>query len=147
MFCLFFFFKQKTAYEMRISDWSSDVCSSDLARREPAVGAEALRLIEEEQHRGVMDRRGQQVGKFAHDMRADRLILVISGETDDALLVGRNREMIGPEMDEAFGEGGLRRDRGGQARARGLAIMEGERSKARGAGKGGVYGWSSGVSE
>src|SRR3546814_1879037 len=32
MFCvfLFFFFKQKTAYEMRISDWSSDVCSSDL---------------------------------------------------------------------------------------------------------------------
>src|SRR3546814_9503188 len=30
MFCLVFFFKQKTAYEMRISDWSSDVCSSDL---------------------------------------------------------------------------------------------------------------------
>src|SRR3546814_6689089 len=30
---VFFFFKQKTAYEMRISDWSSDVCSSDLARR------------------------------------------------------------------------------------------------------------------
>src|SRR3546814_3559310 len=28
----FFFFKQKTAYEMRISDWSSDVCSSDLQR-------------------------------------------------------------------------------------------------------------------
>src|SRR3546814_4924103 len=27
---LFFFFKQKTAYELRISDWSSDVCSSDL---------------------------------------------------------------------------------------------------------------------
>src|SRR3546814_2329712 len=33
-YCLvcFFFFKQKTAYEMRISDWSSDVCSSDLVR-------------------------------------------------------------------------------------------------------------------
>src|SRR3546814_5903358 len=31
--CLFFFFfKQKTAYELRISDWSSDVCSSDLCR-------------------------------------------------------------------------------------------------------------------
>src|SRR3546814_4014808 len=30
MWCIFFFFKQKTAYEMRISDWSSDVCSSDL---------------------------------------------------------------------------------------------------------------------
>src|SRR3546814_5491645 len=38
----FFFFKQKTAYEMRISDWSSDVCSSDLwqmlATRSPASG-------------------------------------------------------------------------------------------------------------
>src|SRR3546814_19408763 len=30
MFVFIFFFKQKTAYEMRISDWSSDVCSSDL---------------------------------------------------------------------------------------------------------------------
>src|SRR3546814_7564099 len=30
MLFIFFFFKQKTAYEMRISDWSSDVCSSDL---------------------------------------------------------------------------------------------------------------------
>src|SRR3546814_3542080 len=30
LFVQFFFFKQKTAYEMRISDWSSDVCSSDL---------------------------------------------------------------------------------------------------------------------
>src|SRR3546814_7715658 len=30
---VFFFFKQKTAYEMRISDWSSDVCSSDLPHR------------------------------------------------------------------------------------------------------------------
>src|SRR3546814_5805552 len=29
---IFFFFKQKTAYEMRISDWSSDVCSSDLKK-------------------------------------------------------------------------------------------------------------------
>src|SRR3546814_1301769 len=36
---LFFFFKQKTAYEMRISDWSSDVCSSDLrdARATPRL--------------------------------------------------------------------------------------------------------------
>src|SRR3546814_16908356 len=32
----FFFYKQKTAYEMRISDWSSDVCSSDLRRIEDA---------------------------------------------------------------------------------------------------------------
>src|SRR3546814_4909021 len=41
-YIFFFFFKQKTAYEMRISDWSSDVCSSDLlqrARRLPGGGA------------------------------------------------------------------------------------------------------------
>src|SRR3546814_13842120 len=40
MCCIVFFFKQKTAYEMRISDWSSDVCSSDL----PAQRAEAQAL-------------------------------------------------------------------------------------------------------
>src|SRR3546814_1313111 len=34
--CVCFFFKQKTAYEMRISDWSSDVCSSDLRQRRRA---------------------------------------------------------------------------------------------------------------
>src|SRR3546814_4111543 len=40
----FFFFKQKTAYEMRISDWSSDVCSSDLAVLvlQPLVALDAL---------------------------------------------------------------------------------------------------------
>src|SRR3546814_8773879 len=37
----FFFFKQKTAYEMRISDWSSDVCSSDLAPIVEGVLADA----------------------------------------------------------------------------------------------------------
>src|SRR3546814_11636809 len=35
---MFFFFKQKTAYEMRISDWSSDVCSSDLRGLAPLIG-------------------------------------------------------------------------------------------------------------
>src|SRR3546814_3663750 len=41
LFWCFFFFKQKTAYEMRISDWSSDVCSSDLVgvvEPEPELG-------------------------------------------------------------------------------------------------------------
>src|SRR3546814_5747139 len=36
--CFIFFFKQKTAYEMRISDWSSDVCSSDLSDDKRLVG-------------------------------------------------------------------------------------------------------------
>src|SRR3546814_3143749 len=49
---LFFFFKQKTAYEMRISDWSSDVCSSDLsapprlaAKIEQATGQGAAFIV------------------------------------------------------------------------------------------------------
>src|SRR3546814_16837449 len=37
LLCMFFFFKQKTAYVVRISDWSSDVCSSALARLDAVV--------------------------------------------------------------------------------------------------------------
>src|SRR3546814_13360938 len=56
--CMFFFFKQKTAYEMRISDWSSDVCSSDL--RHPALNVDrARRLVEQ----------GDIVGLPAHAWR------------------------------------------------------------------------------
>src|SRR3546814_7378713 len=50
----FFFFKQKTAYEMRISDWSSDVCSSDLGmidRGEQPDPAEA-----DDEHPGAVDK-------------------------------------------------------------------------------------------
>src|SRR3546814_10728532 len=43
-FC-FFFFKQKTAYEMRISDWSSDVCSSDLLGDRAQVRPDAIYRI------------------------------------------------------------------------------------------------------
>src|SRR3546814_9016308 len=50
LYTLFFFFKQKTAYEMRISDWSSDVCSSDLNGRLEFADAEDvdvdLQLVE-----------------------------------------------------------------------------------------------------
>src|SRR3546814_19025396 len=41
----FFFFKQKTAYEMRISDWSSDVCSSDLERLRASKAPEPPAMI------------------------------------------------------------------------------------------------------
>src|SRR3546814_1286504 len=64
---IFFFFKQKTAYEMRISDWSSDVCSSDLDAKISIVGigfsrgaeevAALLRMIEE---RGIQDPTGAE---------------------------------------------------------------------------------------
>src|SRR3546814_6513181 len=43
--CWFFLFKQKTAYEMRISDWSSDVCSSDL---DPRPGHSARRAVDDD---------------------------------------------------------------------------------------------------
>src|SRR3546814_2257837 len=45
--CLwFFFFKQKTAYEMRISDWSSDVCSSDLRRDSHELMADIFNYLD-----------------------------------------------------------------------------------------------------
>src|SRR3546814_5640083 len=43
----FFFFKQKTAYEMRISDWSSDVCSSDLGHRQNVEAAVAVEHVDD----------------------------------------------------------------------------------------------------
>src|SRR3546814_12758983 len=61
LMCFFFFFKQKTAYEMRISDWSSDVCSSDLA-----AGVQAL--VDADRARGGRAqhlRAGQQPGAGA----------------------------------------------------------------------------------
>src|SRR3546814_2814056 len=52
---LFFFFKQKTAYEMRISDWSSDVCSSDLTLiiYRPDLVAQRAKAEEENATRAV----------------------------------------------------------------------------------------------
>src|SRR3546814_1862505 len=55
VFC-FFFFKQKTAYEMRISDWSSDVCSSDLRPPFPFLALLLLGLPENT-GRGIARRR------------------------------------------------------------------------------------------
>src|SRR3546814_9368378 len=62
---VFLFFKQKTAYEMRISDWSSDVCSSDLAARERAELAR--RQLRGVHHEGVVVQARDQVlaGQFA----------------------------------------------------------------------------------
>src|SRR3546814_4878225 len=60
----FFFFKQKTAYEMRISDWSSDVCSSDLVQPVRLAGEPAAQA-------GVADARA--VGtRIARSHRPDR---------------------------------------------------------------------------
>src|SRR3546814_6567049 len=65
----FFFFKQKTAYEMRISDWSSDVCSSDLNERQMNASrpfpAQALHAIDH----FVPDGRGDEFGDFTAKKR------------------------------------------------------------------------------
>src|SRR3546814_18882451 len=71
LFC--FCFKQKTAYEMRISDWSSDVCSSDLGRFVGQLGSQR--------------RRGRDVFGFQSDFTPAAPIL------DFAFLVG-----IGPDV-------------------------------------------------
>src|SRR3546814_1943963 len=58
----FFFFKQKTAYEMRISDWSSDVCSSDL---KAGKSRKENQEREDRQQRGIGDMSGQFEGQAA----------------------------------------------------------------------------------
>src|SRR3546814_66578 len=64
LFPIVFFFKQKTAYEMRISDWSSDVCSSDLRHERHPRGVRR-------QQAGRRDRREQQLSDPRE--REDRL--------------------------------------------------------------------------
>src|SRR3546814_582071 len=95
---LFFFFKQKTAYEMRISDWSSDVCSSDLEREglvrfafrhqvdeilmegsgkdRAAVGVRGSVLEASDAERGVKSSR-EVVGDFEH--RAPAVVVTSGG--------------------------------------------------------------------
>src|SRR3546814_9614760 len=81
-FCVFFF-KQKTAYEMRISDWSSDVCSSDLP------GGRG------EQHRGLAFDHAQVGGfvhvRIAHVQKLQHLALgdAVGGVGEDPLHVHR----------------------------------------------------------
>src|SRR3546814_9887934 len=57
----FFFFKQKTAYEMRISDWSSDVCSSDLVKAH-AMASDVQ----------VLDRSGELIERVRADFQVRR---------------------------------------------------------------------------
>src|SRR3546814_5801767 len=69
LLCLrwFFFFKQKTAYEMRISDWSSDVCSSDLPylvyERKSLTDKQRLKLFIEENGICCIRSEERRVGK------------------------------------------------------------------------------------
>src|SRR3546814_12245606 len=61
---MFFFVKQKTAYEMRISDWSSDVCSSDLLREQVNLAVQMRRrgrIGEIAQRREILDREADRI--------------------------------------------------------------------------------------
>src|SRR3546814_9453468 len=58
MYGVVFFFKQKTAYDMRISDWSSDVCSSDLAARAYALSP-ANPFVVETHVKSLLERAGE----------------------------------------------------------------------------------------
>src|SRR3546814_6348823 len=72
----FFFFKQKTAYEMRISDWSSDVCSSDLRLDAPV----------RHQHQGVGEAHDLLHGMRDVDDRQIELALELLDERQNLLL-------------------------------------------------------------
>src|SRR3546814_5534568 len=60
---MFFLFKQKTAYEMRISDWSSDVCSSDLGQ----MGATACIVVPWFADRHAAGAHWQELAWWVHD--------------------------------------------------------------------------------
>src|SRR3546814_8320951 len=79
---LFFFFKQKTAYEMRISDWSSDVCSSDLQARHARIpGAVILAVLR-------ANARRRAIGAAKHDRAAHlaaRHIVGLGRRIDDVI--------------------------------------------------------------
>src|SRR3546814_6680708 len=75
MMLLFFFFQQKTAYEVRISDWSSDVCSSDLDEELPLGHQEDALPV---RLHGLALRRGQPAEAAAlHDRRLGRIAEVM----------------------------------------------------------------------
>src|SRR3546814_7591131 len=81
---VFFFFKQKTAYEMRISDWSSDVCSSDLIERldSDRLGRrhELERLLDDVRARKVDVLVGTQILAKGHDFPNLSLVGIVSAD-------------------------------------------------------------------
>src|SRR3546814_4236186 len=81
----FFFFKQKTAYEMRISDWSSDVCSSDLT-----VGQRVVTLdLKDPADRAVAARELSRADLMLTAMRPSALVKLGLDELTAANQIGR----------------------------------------------------------
>src|SRR3546814_20675978 len=67
-----FFFKQKTAYEMRISDWSSDVCSSDLAVGDVDIAAEHRVAVKIEAAETVEEQAGSDLHIRSEERRVGK---------------------------------------------------------------------------
>src|SRR3546814_10694241 len=68
---LLFFFKQKTAYEMRMSDWSSDVCSSDLLDRIAAAAILVRGGLHDLQRQGRVEQRPERQRQLVLDHQPD----------------------------------------------------------------------------
>src|SRR3546814_2958997 len=78
--CFFFFFKQKTAYEMRISDWSSDVCSSDLTVTQPVREAFRDAMAEEMRRDERVFLMGEEVAQYQGAYKVSQGLLDEFGE-------------------------------------------------------------------
>src|SRR3546814_19266812 len=122
----FFFFKQKTAYEMRISDWSSDVCFSDVLHVEQrpialaehaAVDGAGLQV--EARHRVDLLRERREPGGLQHGVRRQlhRLELLHEADEHRALGAARGAPLLRPETRRWGKKGGIQgRSEGGGER-------------------------------
>src|SRR3546814_2845890 len=91
---VFFFFKQKTAYEMRISDWSSDVCSSDLQSTNLlSRGVRILAMYTGGVSKYMMDRR-QLDDTFGESCRHAGLATTYWPEFDHTLMSPADRDRV-----------------------------------------------------
>src|SRR3546814_18758124 len=139
---MFFFFKQKTAYELRISDWSSDVCSSDLERLLEHVEVQLLRHQADQAHRlvaagmqvdaehphlarGLVHQRGDDAdqGRLAGAVGAEKAVEITWPDVPRDALAGLYAAVVG------LAQGAHRQARRGRRRA--------PRAGMRGCGPGG----------
>src|SRR3546814_15614708 len=79
LYIVFFFFKQKTAYEMRISDWSSDVCSSDLNLLPVRTPLDLRHALASDDRDRARRRRGLGFGRVVEVgvLEVERLVVVV----------------------------------------------------------------------
>src|SRR3546814_16398627 len=126
-YCCIFVFKQKTAYEMRISDWSSDVCSSDLGPAgEVAPGAQPLcrgdqlrvrfaehlatrdaaDLAEDEGAAGCVKPLGDALGQAGEDQMVDHRVLPQQPDEGEEEGGDRKSDVEGKRVEELVDLGG-----------------------------------------